>query len=61
MRIFKTGSYTWWQVGLLKFALLCFGVVIGAHWSFVFLPYTSILLGFGVVAGVYLSVVWLKQ
>jgi hypothetical protein len=61
MKIFKTGSYTWWQIGLLKLALLCIGVSIGAYWSAIFLPYITLLLMVGVVLGLYIWYVWMKQ
>ncbi len=61
MTIFKTASYTWWQIGLFKLSLLCIGIAIGAYWPAVFLPYLGILLITGIVLGIYIGAVWLRQ
>ncbi len=61
MKLFKTASYTWWQIGLFKLALLAIGVAIGAHWPATFAPYTALLIIVGVVLGLYLWVAWARQ
>ena len=61
MNIFKNYTYSWWQVGLLKLALLCFGVVIGAYWHEVFSQYFTILLVVGVILAIYIGFVSLKD
>jgi len=61
MKIFKTGCYCWWQIGLLKLALLFIGVVIGAYWPTVFLPYTVPLLLVAIILGIYLLIIWVRQ
>lgn len=61
MNIFKTASYSWWQIGLLKFALLSIGLAIGAYWPAVFLPYAVWLAALGALLGLYLAYAWIKQ
>jgi len=61
MSIFKRSTYTWWQIGLLKLALVSIGIAIGASWSNVFLPYAVPLVILGVVLGLYLLAVWMKK
>lgn len=60
MNIFKSTKFTWWQLGVLKWATLFFGLAIGALWPEIFAPYAKILLGIGIVAGIYLAFVWCK-
>jgi hypothetical protein len=61
MKIFKKYTYSWWQIGIFKLSLLCFGVTIGAYWQYVFLPYLPIILGGGVVLGFYVMAISLRQ
>ena len=61
MNIFKNYTYSWWQIGLFKLALLSLGVTIGAYWNEVFSGYIVVLLVIGVVFGVYLIFISLGQ
>ncbi len=61
MKIFKDITYAWWQIGLLKLALLCCGIAIGANWPLFFVQYTTLLIILFLVSGLYLGVVWLKN
>ena len=61
MNIFKNYTMTWWQVGLLKLAVLCIGVVLGSHWPQAFVPYTAILLIVAIVLGIYLLTIKFKN
>lgn len=61
MNPFKSTRFTWWQLGLLKWATLFFGLGIGALWPEVFAPYAKALIGAALVASVYLGFVWFKN
>ncbi len=61
MKIFKTGQYTWWQVGLLKLSLLSLGIVIGASWPEVFEPLSTVLIFTAIILGGYAGYAWIKQ
>lgn len=61
MNIFRTYTFTWWQIGILKLALLCFGAAIGAYWNEWFGANLTALLVVGVVAAAYTGYVALKQ
>ncbi|MCC7160446.1 hypothetical protein IT399_01870 [Candidatus Nomurabacteria bacterium] len=61
MNIFKKYTYSWWQIGLLKLALLFLGMAIGTYWHEIFSQYINILIIVGIVLGVYLSFVSFKQ
>jgi hypothetical protein len=61
MNPFKSTCFTWWQLGLLKWATLFFGLGIGALWPEVFAPYATILIAIGIIVGIYLGVVWMRN
>lgn len=61
MKIFKSYTFAWWQMGVFKLALLAIGIAIGATWSQAFLPYTIALVVIGVVLGMYLVVISFKK
>jgi hypothetical protein len=55
MDIFRNYTFTWWQVGLLKLALLLLGVAIGAYFQAAFLPYSAALALLGLGLGAYIA------
>jgi hypothetical protein len=61
MNITKNTTFTWKQMGMLKFSVLFIGIAIGANWPAVFVPYTAALVIVGLVAGIYLSVIWYRE
>jgi len=61
MDLFKTYIFTWWQIGIFKLALLCFGAAVGAYWYDFFGANLAILIVVAVVAGGYVAYIALKQ
>lgn len=61
MNIFKSTKFTWWQIGMLKWTGLLFGIAVGTTWSDMFAPYVNILFVVSIVMGIYLLFVWLKK
>lgn len=61
MNLFKSTKFTWWQLGLLKWAVLFIGVAVGATWPELLAPYALVLLVIGLIISVYLGVVWLRD
>lgn len=55
MKVLKDYTFTWWQMGLLKLAMLAIGVAVGAYWQEVFLPYVTLLVIAGIALGIYLA------
>jgi hypothetical protein len=53
MNIFKNRTFRWWQVGILKGALLFIGIAIGSYWPEVFTPYIPGLVIAGLLMGAY--------
>ena len=58
---FKSYTFTWWQIGIFKLALLSIGIAIGAYWYEFFKTYLVPLIIIAVVAGAYIIFTSLKQ
>lgn len=61
MKIFKTYQCRWWEIGMLKVAVVLIGIAIGATWPEVFAPYAGYFAVLGVILGIYLAFAWLKD
>jgi hypothetical protein len=61
MNILQSTTFTWWQLGMLKWAVLCIGIAIGANFAMVFIPYVVPLIVIGLTLGLYLGLVWMKN
>ena len=61
MNPFKTKATPWWELGLVKFSALCFGLAVGATWPDLFAPYKLALLLASVVAGLSVAYWWFKK
>lgn len=61
MTIFKNYTYSWWQIGVFKLALLAIGVAIGAYWSEIFFQYSFILGLIGILLAIYIITISFKQ
>jgi hypothetical protein len=61
MKFFKSYTFTWWQIGIFKLALLALGVAAGAYWHQFFGPNVIILILIAVVASAYILFAAMKQ
>lgn len=61
MRLFKSITLAWWQVGIIKVCLLSLGLSAGAYWSGFVYPYINLLLVVFVVSAIYLLVLWSRK
>ena len=61
MNLFKSYTFTWWQIGILKLALLSLGAVIGAYWhDFVGANLTAFII-IAIIASIIIMFIALKQ
>ncbi len=60
MKFFKSYTFTWWQIGIFKLALLAGGVAAGAYWYKFFGANLAILVIIAVITGAYTMYVALK-
>jgi hypothetical protein len=61
MNLFKSYTLTWWQFGLLKTALIAFGLAIGASWPAVVSGWVPVLWVIFIIPSIYLMSVAVKQ
>ncbi|MDP2650241.1 MAG: hypothetical protein Q8P16_01625 [bacterium] len=61
MNIFKSYTYTWWQIGIFKLALLSIGALAGAYWHEFFLDKKAIFIAIAIIASAYIMYVSLKK
>ena len=61
MKLFNPTTFTWWQVGALKWAALLIGIAIGSRWPQTFAPLGVPILVIALVLSVYVTLVWAKN
>ena len=61
MKLFKAYTFSWWQMGVLKLALLAIGAAIGAYWHEFFGANLTTLIIIAAIATVYTMYLALKQ
>ena len=61
MNLFKSYTFTWWQIGILKLALLSLGAVIGAYWYDFFGANLAAFIIIAVIASIIIMFISLKQ
>lgn len=61
MNLFKPTTFTWGQLGLLKWGVLLIGIAIGAHWSSVFTTYTLALVIAGLLLCIPSALAWFRE
>jgi len=61
MKPFKSYTFTWWQLGILKLALLAIGAAIGAYWYEFFGANLTILILIAIIGIVYIMYISLKH
>jgi hypothetical protein len=60
MNPFKLYTFTWWQIGVFKLALLAIGVAIGSYWHELFAGSLILLVAIAVLGSAYIALVTLK-
>jgi len=61
MKILSSTTFTWYQVGALKWAVLFIGIAVGSTWPEIFAQYALKLLVVGLILSAYVGFGWLKQ
>ncbi|MCQ6963606.1 hypothetical protein PV02_11065 [Methanolobus chelungpuianus] len=61
MQPFQSYTFTWWQIGMFKLALLAIGVAVGAYWDDFFSRYLIALIAIAVITSAYIAYISLKQ
>ncbi len=61
MNLFKSYTFTCWQIGIFKFALLFIGIAIGAYLHDFFLEYITALIIMAIITSAYIAYISFKQ
>lgn len=61
MGIFKSVTFSWWQIGVFKLALLSFGIILGVSYQSFFQQWIVFVMITFVVPALYTLKVWWKQ
>jgi hypothetical protein len=61
MRIFKSTTFTWWELGMLKWTGLSVGIAIGATWPDIFAHYAGALLIVAFVLAIRPTIAYFRQ
>ena len=61
MKIFKSYTYKWWQMGIFKLALLAIGVIFGSFFPEFFQTYLTLFISIAVVASIYVIYISLRK
>jgi len=61
INLFQSYTFTWWQIGILKLALLSLGAVIGAYWHDFFEANSVVFIFLTIIASVIIMIISLKQ
>ena len=61
MNLFKSYTYSWWQIGIFKLSLICIGVLIGSYFKEVLAPYLPLVLLVAIATALYMIGISLKQ
>lgn len=57
MNPFRSYTYTWWQIGIFKFALLAIGLIVGAYLSAFVLGALWVFITIAVLGSAYIMMV----
>lgn len=61
MNIFKTYTFTWWQMGIFKISVICLGAAIGSYFSSFFIDYVNLLIITAIILGLYIGYIAFKK
>jgi hypothetical protein len=57
MKIFGSYTYTWWQMGVFKLALLAIGMIGGAYFAGFVTSWLSVFIAIAAVSSTYIIVI----
>jgi hypothetical protein len=61
MKLFTATTFTWEQLGLLKWGVLFIGIAIGAEWPDAFAPYVLAFVIIGLLFCIPPALAWLRE
>jgi hypothetical protein len=61
MNLFRSYTFSWWQMGIIKLTLLAIGVSIGVQWESFFEMYHVFIWSIAIVGSLYGIYISLRQ
>ena len=61
MKLFRSYTYTRWQMGIFQLSLLCIGVLIGSYFKEELSPYLPLFLVVAIATALYVIGISFKQ
>ena len=61
MNIFKSYTFSWWEMGIFKLALMAIGISIGIYWQSFFIQYIEVIWGIAILASIYSMYIAIRQ
>lgn len=61
MKLFTSYTYTWWQIGIFKVAMLTIGALVGAYYSEWVIENVAFVAMVAVITSMYTALVSLRQ
>jgi len=61
LKIFRSYTFAWWQLSLLKISVMALGLAVGSTWPELFSSWRELLVVLFVGPAFYVSYVWIEQ
>ena len=61
MQIFKTWTFKWWEIGLIKLCLISFGIIVGLYFRDYLLGLMWLWWTFFVITAFYFMTKWIRE
>lgn len=61
MKIFRNYTYSWFNIGIFKLALISVGILVGTHWHEFFLQHVSLMAALAAILSIYIISISYKK
>ena len=61
MRIFKTWTFRWWEIGLIKLCLISLGIILGIYFGKYLLGWLWLWWTLFVIIAIYFIARWIRE
>lgn len=61
MKIFKTRTFRWWEIGLIKFCLISLGILLGLYFYDYLIGLMWLWWGLFVITSIYFITLFVKE
>ena len=61
MNIFKSYTFSWWEMGIFKLALIAIGISVGIYWQAFFIEYIEVVWSIAILSSIYSMYIAIRQ